>query len=526
MPIPRSDQLSRLHTETFDVLIVGGGINGAVSAAALSAKGLKVALVEAGDFASETSSSSSCLVWGGIKYLQSFEFRLVRDLCRSRNTLIKTFPTQVPEIRFLAALDHDAPHRPWQIFLGTWLYWFIGAGFTRKPGHWSRRVLRDREPALTTQNMRGGVAYSDAYLPEGDAHFVFGFIKRAWEKGAVAVNYLRATGHSFSNKLHECEAHDHVNDARFTIRSRALINAAGPWAQDLNTTCEITTRHQLAFSKGIHLVVPQITDSDRILTFFAADDRPFFVFPLGDCSCVGTTDTRVQDPKAGVTDEDRDFVLTNINRYLKTSLKRSDIISERCGVRPLVVEEQPDGATDWTQLSRKHVLESDRERRHLTIFGGKLTDCVNVGEEVCDELAAMGIEGEGKLGRWFGEPSRISRRRFLRELQRVAPGLDGPRLWRRHGRDGFHLLERLSQNPDEARQLLRGFSGVLECEVRLAAERHMVVRLEDFLRRRTLLEMTRGHDYLAESNGARAINNLLFGNEAEERWQEYLSSRG
>ena len=371
LPLTRHEQLQRLRHGIFDVLIVGGGINGAVSAAALSARGLKVALVEGGDFASETSSSSSCLVWGGIKYLQTLEFALVRNLCRARNTLMQAFPHQVPEIRFLAALDRDAPHRPLPIFAGTWLYWLIGEAFTRKPGHWSRRVLREREPVLAMQNMRGAVAYSDAYLPEGDAHFVFGFIKRAWERRAIAVNYARARKGSVRDGIHHTEVRDEISGETFTVKSRALINAAGPWAEGFNDDRDVATNHRLVFSKGIHLVVPQVTDADRVLTFFAADDRPFFVFPLGDRSCVGTTDTRVPTPECAVTDEDRDFVLRNINRYLKKRLTRADIISERCGVRPLVVESTPTDETDWTQLSRKHVLESDRAPKVTSPFSAE-----------------------------------------------------------------------------------------------------------------------------------------------------------
>ena len=128
--------------------------------------------------------------------------------------------------------------------------------------------------------------------------------------------------------------------------------------------------------------------------------------PVEGAACVASPETRV-------TDEDRGFVLNNINRYLKKQLTREDIISERCGVRPLVVDRTPSDDTEWTQLSRKHVLEVDRKRRHLTIFGGKLTDCLNVGEEVCDEVARLGLKGTRSLKRWFGEPSRISRRRFL-----------------------------------------------------------------------------------------------------------------
>lgn len=523
LPLTRSEQVQRLQHGVFDVLVAGGGINGAAAAAALSSRGLNVALVERGDFGGETSSSSSCLVWGGIKYLQSLEVRLVHSLCRARNTLMQAFPNQVPEMRFLAALDRHAPHHPLSIFAGTWLYWLIGQAFTRKPGYWSKRVLREREPSLATHSMRGGVAYSDAYLPEGDAHFVLGFIARAWERGAAAVNYVEALDGTTRDGIHHTEARDLTTGETFTLKSRAIVNATGPWAGAFNDAREVSTRHRLVLSKGIHLVVPQITDADHVLTFFAADDRPFFVFPLGDRSCIGTTDTRVESPETTVTDEDRDFVLNNINRYLKIDLTRRDIVSERCGVRPLVVDRTPRADTEWTQLSRKHILESDPQRRFLTIFGGKLTDCVNVGEEVCAAMESMGITGSRSRTRWFGEPSRFSRRRFLDRLNRISPGLDGPGLWRRYGKDAFLLLHRLRDHPGEAREMIPA-TGILECEVRYAAAHQMVVRLEDYFRRRTLLEMTRGRSFILENSGAREICDLLFGAGGDQRWEEYAEA--
>ncbi len=523
-PAARNEQIQRLRQTEFDVLVVGGGINGAVSAAALSARGLKVALVEAGDFAGETSSASSCMVWGGIKYLQTFEFGLVRNLCRSRNTLMQAYPALVPEVRYLAALDREAPHRPLSIFAGTWLYWLIGKAFTRRPGYWPKRVLREREPALAMDQMRGGVTYSDAFLPEGDAHFVFGFIKRAWKNGAIAVNYARALDDGQTSPgLHHTRVKDVVTSDTLEVKSRVVINAAGPWVGPFNEERGISTDHRLVFSKGIHLVVPKIAGSGRILTFFAADDRPFFVLPMGDRSCVGTTDTRVAAPECQVTEEDREMVLTNINRYLKTSLSQNDIVSERCGVRPLVVDRTPRDDTDWTELSRKHAIECDDERRFITILGGKLTDCLNIGDEVCEKLEGLDMPGSPSptTSPWFGESNPACRRRFLDRVKTLLPGADGTVLWRRYGAEATHVLDRVEATPDEAREIIPG-TGILECEVRHAAVHQMVVTLEDYFRRRTLLEMTRGRQFLLQSKGAKEICEILFGAAAaKERWKEY-----
>jgi glycerol-3-phosphate dehydrogenase len=172
----RVSNLERIADGRFDVLVVGAGINGAVTAAALGSRGARVALVDRGDFAGFTSEQSSNLVWGGFKYLEHYEFRLVRNLCRSRNRLIRAYPANVQEIRFLAALDRNAPYRPWFATAGALTYWLIGNGFLRAPRHVRRRRLAQVEPVIDTKTVRGGIGYSDAYLIDDDSRFVFGFV--------------------------------------------------------------------------------------------------------------------------------------------------------------------------------------------------------------------------------------------------------------------------------------------------------------------------------------------------------------
>src|SRR5271170_1905867 len=144
----RQTNLAKLATEEFDVVIVGGGINGAVSAACLSARGVRVALVDRGDFAGFTSQQSSNLAWGGIKYMESFELGLVRKLCKSRNHLVRSYPSTVQEIRFYASHERTFRHGLWKLVLGTWLYWLIGSFFTRRPRRLSLAAMAREEPIL------------------------------------------------------------------------------------------------------------------------------------------------------------------------------------------------------------------------------------------------------------------------------------------------------------------------------------------------------------------------------------------
>ncbi|MBS2024459.1 MAG: FAD-dependent oxidoreductase, partial [Deltaproteobacteria bacterium] len=382
----RDTNVRKLSEQTFDVLILGGGINGAVSAAALSARGAKVALIDRSDFASSTSSQSSNLAWGGIKYMESFEFGLVRKLCRARNLLLRSYPSTVQEIRFFATHQKGFRHGLWKLVAGTWLYWLIGGFFTRRPRLLTLGDIEREEPVIARDVCDGGFEYSDAYLHDNDARFVWGFVRSALDHGCIGANYVESTGARREGDLWIVSARDVTTGQTFDIRAKNLINACGPWADAHNERSGQRTAHQHVFSKGIHILVKRLTPHRRVLTFFADDGRLFFVIPMGPRTCIGTTDTRVDKPEVTVTPEDRKFVLDNINKRLKLDkpLDDSDIIAERCGVRPLVVNTGGGGTRDWMQLSRKHVIE--RGDHHLTIFGGKLTDCLNVGEEVCDDL--------------------------------------------------------------------------------------------------------------------------------------------
>src|SRR5207253_2881460 len=159
-PTLRATNLDKLAAQQFDVLVLGGGINGAVSAAALAARGAKVALIDRGDFASVTSQQSSNLAWGGIKYLESYELGLVRKLCRARNKLIRSFPSIVQEIRFYVSHERGFRHGRWKLILGAWLYWLIGSFFTRKPRLLSVSDIEHEEPIVNTATLDGGFEYS------------------------------------------------------------------------------------------------------------------------------------------------------------------------------------------------------------------------------------------------------------------------------------------------------------------------------------------------------------------------------
>ena len=289
----RETNIEQLQKEVFDVLIVGGGINGAVSAAALAARGVRVALIDARDFAGFTSQHSSNLVWGGIKYLENFEFSLVAGLCKSRNELLRSFPSTVQEIRFLTTVQKGFRFHPLMLLAGSWLYWLFGRGQTAMPKYLSSRRISAEEPLINTSDSEGGIEYSDAYLHDNDARFVFNFVRSAMDNGCVAANYLESTAAvRVENGNWRSEVKDQVSGKRFHIEAKVLINAAGAFVDSHNQLAAVETEYHHLFSKGIHLIVPQISRSKRVLAFFANDGRLFFAIPMANRTCIGTTDAR------------------------------------------------------------------------------------------------------------------------------------------------------------------------------------------------------------------------------------------
>ena len=532
----RTSNLSRLKQGNFDVLILGGGINGAVSAAALAGRGLRVALIDRHDFAAGVSSNSSNLAWGGIKYLESHEYLLVNKLCLSRNELMRAYPSTVKEIRFFTTIQRGFRFWSFFVFLGSVLYWLIGRCKTAAPRYLTARTIEAAEPEINTSEAAGGLEYSDCYLYDNDARFVFNFIRQSLNFGCIAANYVEAGDARFDGEQWHVDARDVIGDERFTIRAKVLINACGPYADCINREYSIQTEHHHLFSKGVHLIVDRVTDNQRVLTFFASDGRLFFLIPMGPKTCIGTTDTQVESPEVSVTEEDRQFILDNANALLDLPrpLTAADIVAERVGVRPLAVKGEG-GTADWVQLSRKHEIETDVARRHISVFGGKLTDCLNVGDEITERVAELGVPIPEADNRWYGEPGDALRDQFMLQARLMqldaltdpsSPEPLSERFWRRYGESAFVLLERIRENPDQAKLLIPNAEYV-RCEIELAARREMIIKLEDFMRRRSKIELVvRKSDIVAATEGLREACEILFPGQSSEKLAEYFEDLG
>jgi glycerol-3-phosphate dehydrogenase len=328
---------------------------------------------------------------------------------------------------------------------------------------------------------------------------------------------------------------DQESGREWTVRSRVLVNATGPYVDERNQHDGAATQHHHVFSKGVHLIVDRITPHDRVLTFFADDGRLFFVIPLGPKSCIGTTDTRVETLPARVTAEDRQFILDNVNKRLRLAkpLTEADIIAERCGVRPLVVDAGATGAgRDWTALSRKHAVEIDATGKRISIFGGKLTDCLNVGREIADAVHELGVALPYRGRVWYGEPPDSIRDEFFHQAKLM--GLDAmtakdsseqltTRLWRRYGTSALALLDDIRQDPRMGQVLIAG-TEYIRGELYHAAQREMVTKLEDFLRRRSKIALIARPEQIRNAPGITEACEILFGPQALQKLDEYFGN--
>ena len=509
----RDEHLERLTGREHDALVVGGGINGAISALALAGHGLRVALIESDDFGSGVSQESSNLIWGGFKYLQTYDVGLVAGLCRSRNLLARSYASQLREVRFLAALGPTSPYSPAYAALGAHAYWALGRFATGRPRLLSSRSVAAAEPAIDSGDVQGAVEYSDYLLADNDARFVLQLLLDAVDRGAVAVSRMRLDAAERAGGGWRAEVTDRLTGSRHTVAAGLLVNAAGPRAGELAALTGASLRQALCFSKGAHIVVPQVTESGRVLAFFDDDQRLFYVIPMGHRSLIGTTDTRVEEAEASVTHDDRDFLLEQANARLRLPrrLRDGDVIAYRCGVRALVVDDGADTDRDWTELSRRHAVEADEQRGTISILGGKLSDCLNVGTEVVAAARACGLEPAAGDRRWFGEPPESVRAGFWRRAAGVGIGEAGAaRLWRRHGRRALEVADLV----EESAELGEPLSEVVECsaaEVMVMARHEHILSMDDFLRRRTMLAMLETADTLSQDPGVERAADLLFG---------------
>jgi glycerol-3-phosphate dehydrogenase len=393
----RAAALSSMAAEPVDLLVIGGGITGAGIARDAALRGFRIALVDKGDFGSGTSSHSSRLIHGGIRYLEQRDFRLVFEASRERRVLLRIAPHLVRPLPFLFPVYRGARVPGWKLRAGMWLYDLLAAFRNVKAHRWlSPKQVRRAEPALKDRGLTGAALYWDAQTD--DARLVLATMRSAARAGALVANYAEVTSLlKPDGRVRGAVVRDVLSGETRTVRALVVVNAGGPWVDGLRRMDDPAAPPLLRATKGAHVAVPRRRiGNERAITLFSAiDGRVMFVLPWGELSYVGTTDTDADASPDGlrVTADDVTYLLRSANAaFPDAHLAPNDVVSVWAGLRPLL---RQDAAATPSQVSREHrVVESAQGL--ITIAGGKLTTYRVMARDVVDRVAARLHELDGR----------------------------------------------------------------------------------------------------------------------------------
>jgi len=489
-----------------DILVVGGGINGVGIARDLAGRGYSVVLAEQDDLAAHTSSSSTKLIHGGLRYLEFYEFSLVRKALLEREVLLKSAPHIIRPLRFV--MPHNPSMRPaWLIRLGLFLYDHL-ARREVLPGSEGLDLARHEAGAPLKPEFTQGFVYSDGWVD--DARLVILNAVDAREHGAHILTRTRClqarrSDTSWQVTLRQGQA------APFQISARALVNAAGPWAENFLRVAakpahgEALATRNLRLVKGSHIVVPRLFDHEYAYLFQNPDQRIIFAIPFErDFTLIGTTDVEIDDlpDRAQIGPQEVAYLCEQASRYFKQAITPADAVWSYAGVRPLL----DDRAGAASAVTRDYQLESNREAAPLlTVWGGKITTYRKLAEEAGSAMTALLGEKRpswsrgsylpgGDLSTWVGESQRpdLDFDRFLAQVQSRYPWLPcdlAARLCRAYG----SCIERLLGSARGLRDLGAEIApGLYEAELRYLIGAEWARSAEDVLWRRSKLGLHYG----------------------------------
>ncbi len=501
----RTSALEEMRSVELDVLVIGGGIVGAGSALDAVTRGLNVGIVEAQDWASGTSSRSSKLVHGGIRYLEQLDFPLVQEALTERGLLLQHIaPHLVRPIRFLYPLHH----RVWERFYigaGMMLYDLLSYTGGRTPGvphhrHLSKRQVALAAPSLRSSNIIGGLSYYDGQVD--DARYVVTLVRTAVSLGAHAANRVRVDGFlTEGSRIVGVKAHDLLTDEHYEIRAKSVINSTGVWTGETQAMVADGGRLRVRASKGVHILIPRSKFQSVMGLLLRTEKSVIFVIPWGKHWIIGTTDTDWHLDKAhpSATAADIDYILDHVNTVMETPLTHADIEGVYVGLRPLLAGE----SDETSKLSREHVVANPAPGLVL-IAGGKWTTYRVMAHDAVD-AAVEGLTSllSSETGARQAIPASITdrvplvgaaeyaaefnRREHIAERSGVSVELV-THLLHRFGSMATAVLALIVENPELATHL-PGSTDYVEAEVIYAATHEGALHLEDVLDRRTRISL-------------------------------------
>jgi glycerol-3-phosphate dehydrogenase len=519
----RAANLERMRREVFDLAVIGGGITGAGVALDAASRGLSVALIEKRDFASGTSSRSSKLIHGGLRYLEQLRFGLVRESLHERAVLSRIAPHLSKPLRFLVPVYSSSERSPLganrlKLAAGLWLYDLLAGRRNIGRHQWlSREAALKQAPALEPRGLRGAFLYYDCLTD--DARLVIEVIKAAAAHGALVANYVSARGfRKYDDGVSKVELDDTRDGSSFELRAKVVVNATGVWSDEVSRLADAKTPKRLRPSKGIHVVVPseRLQNQTAVLIPSLGESRFLFVIPWQGRTVIGTTDIdyagSLDDPRAEADEVDR-VVRSAARAFPDARLSTEDVISTFAGLRPLIAA---DGQST-KELSRKEEIFED-DSGLITITGGKLTTWRRMAERVA-----------GLVGRRLETIDGVRRPRAHRSVteniqlaggtphndareaaQQAATefGVEVATVEHLMGTYGgnYRVVLELTRESEELKTALIDGLPHIAAEAVYAARYEMAVTVEDFLSRRTRIELlARDHGSLC----ATRVSSLL-----------------
>lgn len=480
----RQSNLERLAGEELDVLIIGGGITGAAVARDASMRGYRTGLVEKRDFGSGTSSRSTRLIHGGIRYLEYGEFKLVFDACSERRLMRKIAPRLVRPLPFLYPAYPGQKPDPWKLRLGMFLYDGLGLFRNVQRHRWlSPAEVQRREPLVAGRGLLSAARYYDAQV--NDARLTLTTVKAAHLHGAVMANYARVIGLSKTGgRIVGAHVVDEIGGQQVEVQARVVVNATGVWTDEV-TGLDQDSRHQMIRpTKGVHLLVPRSRLNSQHAVIFSVprDGRHIFLIPWNDFVLVGTTDTDYQGglDNPAATLDDVDYLLEALRyTFPGAQIQHDDIISTFAGLRPLI-----SATGNPSALSRTHVIVESPSGL-LTIAGGKLTTHRLMARQITDLV-------QKKLAEEFDIHPRSECRTKEpldgAQVERVrVGGVDtavAHHLAETYGSDATWVLAYAEENPGLGERIVEGLP-YLMAETLYAVQHEMALTLCDVLVRRT-----------------------------------------
>jgi glycerol-3-phosphate dehydrogenase len=504
----RAKAWAQLSDRQFDVLVIGGGVTGCGTALDAATRGLSVALVEARDFASGTSSRSSKLFHGGLRYLEQFNFGLVREALRERELMLaRIAPHLVKPVSFLYPLTHHVWERPY-IATGMTLYDTMGgARSVPRHRHFTRGGALRKAPALRRDALVGALMYYDAQAD--DARHTLTVARTAATYGAVVVNSAEAVELAHAGeRIIGATVRDVESGELADVRASVVVNCTGVWTDDVQTLAGGRGRFHVRASKGVHIVVARDRINSETGLILRAEKSVLFVIPWGTHWIVGTTDTDWTLSKAhpAASRADIDYILDHVNAVLSTPLTHADIQGVYAGLRPLLSGE----SESTSQLSREHAVARPQPGL-VSIAGGKYTtyrvmakDAVDAAAEdigpgvapsVTEHIPLVGAEGYHAM---------------VNQVERLAARVGLP-VWRMHrllDRYGSLTDELIAMGRDDPSLLepLEGAEEYLRAEIRYAAAHEGALHLDDVLARRTRISIETWH---RGTDSAEAVARIL-----------------